>query len=267
MHKRTLFLCASLLVVALVAGCGGGGSTEPGGTPPPPGGAPAGGGFDISKANATVSGKISFEGTPPPNDKIQMSSDPYCQQHAADNPTVETVKVSDSGLENVIVYVSSGLPAGQTYSTPTTPVEINQQSCHYIPHVFTMMTNQPLKVKNSDTTLHNIHAWAEKNPQFNVGQPVKDMVNETKFANPEVPLPIRCDVHKWMGAFVGVFDHPFHTVSKSGGSFELKLPPGTYEVTAWHEKFGKKTMMVEVKDNDKKEVNFSFSASDKATAD
>ncbi len=263
MHKRLIFLCASLLVVALVAGCGGGDETTSAPPPPPGGGATGGGGFDMSKANATVSGKISFEGTPPPNDKIQMSSDPYCAQHAAQNPTVETVKVSDSGLENVIVFVSSPL-SGMSFSTPSTAIEINQENCHYIPHVFTMMTNQPLKVKNSDQTLHNIHAWAEKNPQFNVGQPVKDMVSETKFATPEVPLPVRCDVHKWMGAFIGVFDHPFHTVSKAAGAFELKLPPGKYEITAWHEKFGKKTMMVEVTDNDKKQVNFSFAATDKA---
>jgi len=261
MHKRTFFLCAALLVTALVAGCGGGGSDDS--VPPAPsGGAPSGPAFDMSKATATVSGKIAFEGTPPPNDKIQMSSDPYCQMHAADYPTAETVKVSDGGLENVIVFISSGLSG--SFPAPTTPVEINQENCHYIPHVFTMMANQPLKVKNSDMTLHNIHAWAEKNPQFNVGQPVKGMVNETKFAMPEVPLPIRCDVHKWMGAFVGVFDHPFSTVSKPGGAFELKLLPGNYEITAWHEKYGKKTMMVQVADNDKKEVNFSFSANDKA---
>jgi len=267
MHKRSLVLWAFLLVVALVASCGGGGGET--NVPPPPGaGAPGGApAFDMSKANATITGKISFEGTPPPNDKIQMSADPYCAQHAPQNPTTETVKVSDGGLENVIVYVSSGLPAGATYAPPTTPVEINQENCHYIPHVFTMMTNQPLRVKNSDMTLHNIHAWAEKNPQYNVGQPVKDMVSQTKFAKPEVPLPVRCDVHKWMGAFIGVFDHPFHTVSKSGGSFELKVPPGNYEITAWHEKFGKKTMMVQVGDNDKKEVNFSFDANDKGTAD
>lgn len=265
MHKRWVFLCATLVVLALAAGCGGGDTTRD--IPPPPeGGAAAGGGggFDMSKATATVSGKISFEGTPPPNDKIQMSSDPYCAQNAAKNPMTETVKVSDGGLENVIIYVNSGLPAGTKFAPPSTPVEINQENCHYIPHVFTMMTNQPLKVKNSDMTLHNIHAWAEKNPQYNAGQPVKDMVNETKFPNPEVPLPIRCDVHKWMGAFVGVFDHPFHTVSKSGGSYELKLPPGNYEIVAWHERFGKKTMMVEVKDNDKKDVMFGFTASDKA---
>ena len=114
----------------------------------------------MSKANATVTGKISFEGTPPPNDKIQMSADPYCAQRAAQNPTTETVKVSDGGLENVIVYVSSGLPAGP-FSTPATPVEINQQNCHYIPHVFTMMTNQPLKVKMS-----NGQFWQPKKPVF-----------------------------------------------------------------------------------------------------
>jgi hypothetical protein len=90
------------------------------------------------------------------------------------------------------------------------------------------------------------------------------MISSTKFGTAEVPLPIRCDVHKWMGAFTGVFDHPFHTVSKAGGAFELKLPPGTYEITAWHEKFGKKTMMVMVGDNDKKEINFSYTPDDKA---
>src|SRR5438067_13418819 len=101
----------------------------------------------MSKATGTVSRKISFDPMPPANDKIQMSADPYCAQHAAQNPTTETVKVSDGGLENVIVFVSSGLSAGATYATPTTPVEINQENCHYTPHVFTMITNQQLKFK------------------------------------------------------------------------------------------------------------------------
>src|SRR5215467_3430978 len=126
MHKRTLLLCASLLVVALVAGCGGGSSSD---IPPAPaggGGAASGGpAVDTSKNTSTVSGKITFDGTPPPNDKVQMSSDPYCQMHAADYPTAETVKVSDGGLENVIIFISSGLPAGTTFATPTTPVEID----------------------------------------------------------------------------------------------------------------------------------------------
>src|SRR5215471_19451608 len=133
MQKRTLFLCASFLVAALATGCGGG-SNEPTLPPTPVGTTPSGPGFDMSKATATVSGKIAFEGTPPPNDKIQMSSDPYCQMHAADYPTVETTQVSDGGLENVIVYVSDGLPSGVSYA-PTTPIELDQLNCHFIPHV------------------------------------------------------------------------------------------------------------------------------------
>src|SRR5215467_11997783 len=127
MQKRTLLVWAAFFIVVLLSGCRGGGSTTDGpintGTT-----------FDPSKATATLAGKISFEGAPPPNDKIQMSSDPYCQMHSADYPTAETVKVSDGGLENVIVYISSGVQG--SYPTPSQAVEINQQNCHYIPHVF-----------------------------------------------------------------------------------------------------------------------------------
>lgn len=265
MHKRVLFVCSSILALALAASCGGGGGET--NLPPaaPGGGAPAAGTFDMSKANADVTGKIAFEGTAPAPQKVQMTADPYCASHSQ-NPTLEDVKVSDGGLENVIVYVKSGLPSA-TFATPAEAIEIDQHDCHYIPHVFTMRANQPLKIKNSDATLHNIHAWAEKNPTFNVGQPVKDMVNQTKFANEEMPLPIRCDVHKWMSAFVGVFNHPFHTVSKGGGAYSLKLPAGKYEIVAWHEKYGTQTQTVEVNDNDKKEINFTFKATDKPAAD
>jgi len=217
----------------------------------------------LARATATISGKISFEGVPPPNSPVQMSTDPYCLLHSADYATLETVKVSDGGLENVIIYVSSGLLPGVTYTAPTTPIELDQLNCHYIPHVLTMMTQQRLTVRNSDMTLHNVHAWSEKNPQFNVGQPVMDMVNVTTFAYPEMPLVIRDDVHRWESAFVGVFDHPFHTVSKSGGLFELKLPPGYYEITAWHEKYGQKTMMVGVVDNERRVINITFAPNDK----
>src|SRR5215831_5719577 len=178
MHKRTLIFGASLLALNLLAACGSKNEDE---IPPAAGGgtgtssaAPV----DTSKNTATVSGKITFDGTPPPNDKVQMSSDPYCQMHAADYPTAETVEVKDGGLENVIIFVSSGVAPG-SYPAPTTPVEIVQQNCHYVPHVFTIMTNQTLNVKNGDMTLHNIHVWAEKNPTFNVGQPVQGMVSPT----------------------------------------------------------------------------------------
>jgi plastocyanin len=256
MYIRTYFFCVLILAASFATSCRNP-ETEPPEEPPP-----AGPLFDPKTATATVTGKISFQGTPPPNEKVQMSADPYCQQHASEYPTLETVRVSDGGLENAIVYVSKGTPQAR-YVIPG-PIELDQKNCHYIPHVLTMMTGQQLKIKNSDNTLHNIHAFGQNNPQFNQGQPVIGMVNETVFKNPEVAVPIRCDVHRWMNSFVGVFNHPFHTVTKQGGTFELKLPPGKYELTTWHEKYCQKTMTVEIAGNEKKEVGVSYSANDKA---
>ncbi len=256
MRKRMLLVCSLTLLLALAA-CGGGGNT---GVPPAAG--PGGAAPDQTpKPSGTLSGKILFEGTAPAPTKIQMTADPYCAKNSQ-TPFTEEVKVSDGGLENVIVYVSS--PVTGTFPTPTEAVEIDQHDCHYIPHVFTLMVNQPLKIKNSDETLHNIHAFAETNEQFNVGQAVKGMVNDHKFDKAEMPLPFRCDVHKWMSAFTGVFTHPYHTVSKAGGAYEIKLPPGSYEITAWHEKYGPQKQTIEVKDGTN-ELNFTFKAA--TTAD
>jgi hypothetical protein len=254
-----LFVCSSILVLVLAAGCGGGDTTT--NLPPAGGGAP-GGGAAAPAATATVTGKIAFEGTPPPSERIQMSADPYCQKQNQ-NAVTEVVKVSDGGLENVIVFVQNAPSA--SYPTPSEPVLIDQQNCRYTPHVFTMQVNQPMKIKNSDATLHNIHAWAEKNMPFNIGQPVQNMETTKTFTTEEVPLPIRCDVHKWMGAFVGVFSHPYHTVSKSGGTYELKLPAGNYEIVAWHELYGQQSQMVTVADNETKDLAFTFKADAKAS--
>src|SRR5213593_1107942 len=256
---------STFIWLAFAMACGR--KEEPAAAPetPAPGGT-AGIPFDPATGTATVGGKVTFEGAPPKNAPIKMDADPVCKSLHKEPVFAEEVLAETGSLQNVFVYVKEGLEK-YTFTPPAEPATIDQKGCHYTPHVGGMMVKQKLLIINSDPTLHNIHCWAEKNPQFNVGQPVKDMVSETKFAKPEVPLPVRCDVHKWMGAFIGVFDHPFHTVSKSGGSFELKVPPGNYEITAWHEKFGTKTMMVQVGDNDKKEVNFSFSANDKGTAD
>jgi hypothetical protein len=127
-----------------------------------------------------------------------------------------------------------------------------------------MMVNQPLKVKNSDDTLHNIHAYSEVNTQYNAGQAVKGMVNDTTFGKAEMPVPFKCDVHKWMGAYAGVFTHPYHSVSKGGGAYEFKLAPGKYEITAWHEKYGTQKQEIEVKDG-QNQLNFTFKAA--TTAD
>jgi plastocyanin len=249
MRKHVLLV--SLALTLTLAACGGGGGTENKPTEAPKGGeaAPA--------LTGTVSGKISFDGTAPKMAKIQMSADPVCAMANKEPFMEETVQVSDGGLENVIVYVSKGLE-GKTFPVPSDPVLIDQNGCHYVPHAFTIMVGQTLNIKNSDMTTHNIHMYNGENTLFNTSEPVKDQVVMKTFDKEMAPVSIRCDVHKWMNATMGVFSHPSHTVSKKGGAFEFKVPPGTYEVTAFHEKLGEQKMMVTVPDNGKAELNFTF---------
>jgi hypothetical protein len=97
---------------------------------------------------ATVSGKVFWEGEPPPARRIPTSADPACK-----NPKLvsEEYVVSDGGLENVIVYVSSGLE-GKTFPAPKDSVQLDQSGCRYVPHALTLQTNQPLVIANNDET-------------------------------------------------------------------------------------------------------------------
>ena len=217
-----------------------------------------GGGGDVATGpalTATLKGKITFEGTPPTPKKISTSSDPGCKNS---NLVSEEFVVSDGGLENVILYVSGGDIAGKRFPVSKDVVTLSQEGCHYIPHALTLQVGQPLRIVNNDETAHNVHAWAMINPAFNESQSSKGVENTHTFEKEEVLLPVRCDVHNWMNSFIGVFSHPLHTVSKKGGAYEMKLPAGTYMVTAEHETLGKQEMMVTVAENGSADLNFTF---------
>jgi len=210
--------------------------------------------------SASISGKATFDGTPPKRKKITTDADPKCAEMHADSPLLseEVVLNPDGTLRNVFVYIKSGL-AGKTYDVPKTPVELDQEQCHYVPHVFGMMAKQPLKIVNKDDTLHNIHAMPSKSKEFNIGQPNQGMESMRTFAEPEVMVHFKCDVHPWMSAYVGVLDNPFYSVTGDGGTFSLKgLPAGTYEVAAWHEKYGEQVQKVTVGDGEARTIDFKF---------
>jgi hypothetical protein len=209
---------------------------------------------------ATIVGRAVFEGTPMKAPAIQLTTDPVCQ-HAHSGPLLaESLIVgADGGLDNVFVYVKHGLE-NQTFPPASAPVQIEQKGCQYIPHVFGIRTGQTLEIVNSDTTLHNIHAMPQNNTPFNVGQP-RPMHSTKVFSSPEVMVPVRCDVHSWMSAYVGVLDHPYFAVSGPDGSFSLPpLPPGEYVLEAWHERLGTRTTTVKIGANEKRAVTFSFKA-------
>ena len=257
MRKLSLLIC-SLILLSLAA-C----SKPDDGIPPAPTTGTGGGGGDTAPApTASIMGKVSFEGDAPKPKPIQTSADPACTKELF----TEGTKVKDGGLANVIIYVSaSPVTDGKNFAAPTTSVEIDQHDCHYIPHAFVLMVGQELSVKNSDNTLHNIHAYPNldlpvHNDTFNAGQPVQGMITKHVFDKKEILLPLKCEVHKWMGAFIAVVDNPYATVSAEGGSYELKLPAGHFEITAIHELYGKQTAMVDIKDGDKTPVNFKFKA-------
>ena len=187
-----------------------------------------------------------------------MDSDAKCVP--APGATADSLVVGGgNGLRNVFVYVKDGLDQ-RTYAVPATPVMLDQKGCQYVPHVVGAQVGQTIKVANSDTALHNVHALPAANREFNFSQPAKVPPVDRVFAAPEIGIPIKCDVHGWMNAYVGVVDNPYFAVTDKDGKFSLKgLPPGTYTVEAWHEKLGTKTEKLTVTDaGAAKPVEFNF---------
>lgn len=206
---------------------------------------------------ASVTGKVSLEGTVPKMRKIKMAADPVClQQHGT--PVYKQEIVSKGGkLQYAFVYVKEGVEG--TYPAPKEPVVLDQIGCMYEPHVFGIQTGQKLEIRNSDSTLHNVNCKPKANKRFNIAQPVKGMKSKKSFTKPEVMVPFRCNVHPWMTAYAGVVDHPFFAVSGEDGSFKLAgLPAGTYTLEAWHEKLGTRTQTVTLAEGESKEIAFSF---------
>jgi plastocyanin len=194
-------------------------------------------------AASTITGTITYDGKVPALKPLAMDADPACAKMHS-KPAANEMLVLGNGntMGNILVWVSKGVPAGKTWPAPKNPATLDQKGCQYIPHVQGIMVGQPYKILNSDGILHNVHALPKINQGFN--QPMPGNMKETTktFAKPEDVFQIKCDVHPWMSAYVAVFTHPFYSVTGTDGKFNITgLDPGTYEITAWHEKLGTQT--------------------------
>lgn len=198
-------------------------------------------------AAGSIVGTIKYDGAVPNLTKINMAADPKCVANNTGDVMPHILVLGEGQtVANVLVKVTKGLD-GQTFETPAEAKVIDQKGCMYYPHVIGVQKDQPLKVLNSDGTLHNVHILAEKNGEQNDSMPAFRKEITKNFTEVESAFPVKCDVHPWMKAYIEVLEHPYFASTKPDGKFKIEgLEAGDYEITVWHEKLGTQTFNVTV---------------------
>jgi len=266
LSKRARFclgLIAVLSLLSLASSCGGPKTEEDTG-------GPTAKTFKPKGNEGTISGKVSYNGAAPEAKKIDTSADAACTAKSP-NLTSEEWVVKDGKVANSFVYIKDGTLADGSkvgdwsFESSKTPVTLDQNGCHYKPHVLGVMVKQEITITNSDATTHNIHFTPKNNPDWNQQQANGAAALKHQLNVAEVLAPVKCNQHPWMKAYVGVLKHPFFAVSGEDGSFTIKgVPPGKYTVVAWHEggvNGTEKTMQVTVPASGSATADFTFGAS------
>lgn len=210
----------------------------------------------------SVSGVVHWDGKPPQRLRIDMSQDPVCSMTGGENDAEQFV-VHGGKLANVYVYVKTGPSAAMNAAAaaPVPAAVIDQKGCRYIPHVIAIEKGETVEFRNSDPTMHNIHTMPTTvgNEVIDVSQGPKGAPQVRRFNAPEAMLPVRCNNHPWMNAFINISATPFFAVSAEDGSFSLKgLPAGSYTLGFVHEKLGEKTLDVTVKPHEASKADVHF---------
>lgn len=218
--------------------------------------------FPQAKATATIKGVCVFDGKLPRQIKLPVQGDAFCEKCYADSglPTSEKYEVdaATKGVPHCFVEVV-GADQKFTFEVPSEPVKLDQVNCRYVPHVFGIMAGQDLVVTSSDDTQHNVHFFGKLNRlnPANFTQ-VKGQKDTLKFKRPE-RARFKCDIHGWMNCHVHVKHHPLYATSDAKGNFTLPpVPPGDYEISAWHEKFKGSKTSVTVADGETKEITLKI---------
>ena len=261
------------LLLAALAGCGGdreapSTETRPAGdrgsadvavtpqTPAPQGTSPAPGYTVAPVENAgRVTGRIVFQGTPPPPSPIAVNKDvTVCgrEKHVSEDLVVG----SGGGIANAVVSLQ-GISSGKAFAADARPV-LDQRGCWFHPHVQVIPAGATLEILNNDGILHNVHTYPANNPPVNMAQPKFRKVLTTSFARPDV-VKVACDVHGWMTAWIVVAGHPYHAVTGADGRFVLDgVPVGTYTLHVWHESLGTREQPVSVGPGGTVEATITF---------
>jgi plastocyanin len=215
---------------------------------------------NASEAGAgEITGKVFFRGEAPHLRPILMAKDPVCASLHPEGVLPEDGRVNANGtLPNAFAYVSKGTGNLST-AAPSEPVTLTQKECEYQPHVLGIMVGQTLQVVTEDPTTHNVHATPKPGHDFDVTQQPGSPPVTTKFTHPQIMVPVHCNIHNWMEAYIGVVTNPYYAVTGDDGSFVIKgVPAGTYTLAIWTASFGAQEREVTVRAGETASVDFNF---------
>lgn len=207
----------------------------------------------------TITGIVSFPEEYPERQKITITKD-HQVCGAFQYSEVFVVSEENHGLQNVVITLKN-VKSSQKAAAEATAT-LNQKGCRYIPHVQAVPVGTTLEILNNDGLLHNVHAYFNSlepgNTVFNKAQPkFLKKIKET-LDKPGVYY-FKCDVHDHMSAYIAVMDHPYYSVSDESGKYTIaNVPPGSYQVQAWHEALGILEKEVTVEAGQTVEVDFEI---------
>jgi len=208
-----------------------------------------------------ITGTVKFDGEKPKPKAIMMDQDSVCVKKHNGPVYYEDGEVNANGtLPNVFVYVKDGADK-YSFPTPTDQVTLDQNGCMYQPHVMGILVGQDLHVISSDATTHNIHPMPTDNREWNQSQAPGAPPIDEKFTRPEVMIPVKCNQHPWMKAYIGVSKNPLYAVTNADGTFTIKgVPPGDYTIGAWTATYGQQETKVTVPAKGSATADFTFKA-------
>ncbi len=187
------------------------------------------------KNGGSIEGIVTFAGpTIPKDETLTISSDvKFCGKSI---PAEKYLITPDRKIRNAVVYITN-IKAGKPI--PHQEVIVDNSKCAFVPHVSVSFVGNNFITKNSDPMFHNVHTYLNEKTMYNIGLPEKGSVVKKPLKRTGI-VEITCDAHPWMHAYAYIFDHPYAAVSNEGGEFVIKdIPPGVYNIEAWHEALGK----------------------------
>ncbi len=214
-----------------------------------------------SGASGEIAGKVYFKGQAPRLRRIMMDKDPVCASEHPEGVLPEDGRVNADGtLPNAFVYVSKGAE-NLSKAAPREAVTLEQKECEYEPHVLGITVGQPLRVVTLDPTSHNIHITPKSGHDFDVTQQPGSSAVITKFSQPQTMVPVHCNIHPWMQAYIGVVTNPYYAVTGGEGTFQIKgVPAGNYTLSVWAATFGTQEREVTVRAGETSSMDFTFGA-------